>query len=392
MREGRPFPGCPQPPAWRLEWEAIVDRNPFLQPLADCPQDPVYHREGDVLTHTQKVCEALVGDERWRGASARNRSVLFAAALFHDAAKPWKTVKDADGRIHSSGHAAKSAMLARRMLYRGEPAGFTPAFEPREQIVDLVRHHGLPLQWLQREEAERDVIQATLRAPGRWFGILAEADVLGRISEDRDELLERVRLFEAFCRDTGCEDGPRAFPSRTTRFHYLRGKRPSPDIEVYDASGFEVILMSGLPGAGKDAWIEKQGRGLPVVSLDSIRGRLGIPPSNNQGMVVSKAKEEARTFLRKGTPFIWNATNVTFPMRGSLVQMFLNYRARVRIVYVETTYQNLLARNNRRRKPVPPAVLGKLIDRLETPSPVEAHDVQWVVDERTESRGTGLGS
>ncbi len=98
-------------------------------------------------------------------------------------------------------------------------------------------------------------------------------------------------------------------------------------------------------------------------------------------MVVSKAKEDARIFLRKGTPFIRNATNVTFPMRSSLVQMFLNYRARVRIVYVETTYNKLLARNNRRRKPVPPAVMEKLINRLETPSPVEAHDVQWVVDE-----------
>ncbi|MCP4687880.1 MAG: AAA family ATPase [Desulfobacterales bacterium] len=380
MNDEWEFPGCPRPPDWRLEWERILRVHPLLPPLARCPQDPVFHQEGDVLTHTRMVCRALTADERWRTLPAADRSVLFAAALLHDAAKPRKTAEGANGRIHSRGHAAAGARVARGLLYRWEGlSGPAPTFEQRERVVDLIRYHGLPLQWMERENAQRDVIKAASRAPGEWLAMLSRADVLGRISDDRDDLLERVRLFREFCLEEGCGDGSRDFPSGTTRFLYLRGERASPDVAVYDPSDFEATVMSGLPGAGKDTWIAAHGQGLPVISLDDIRGRLGVPPSKNQGAVVHKAREDARVFLRKAEPFIWNATNITFSIRRSLIQLFLDYRARARIIYVETPYQELLARNARRRESLPRPILEKLIHRLEPPALSEAHDVRWEV-------------
>ena len=51
---------CPAPPDWRLPWHHMISSFNWLNTLADCPQDPIHHAEGDVLTHTRMVCEALI--------------------------------------------------------------------------------------------------------------------------------------------------------------------------------------------------------------------------------------------------------------------------------------------------------------------------------------------
>ena len=79
-----------------------------------------------------------------------------------------------------------------------------------------------------------------------------------------------------------------------------------------------------------------------------------------------------------GQPFAWNATNVTRQMRRMLIDFFKSYKARVRIVYVETPWAELVKRNARRSRPVPEAVLNKLAEKLEVPDLSEAQRVEWV--------------
>jgi hypothetical protein len=45
------FPHTPIAPDYSLDWSAITHAYPWLQPLADYPQNPLYHAEGDVLTY-----------------------------------------------------------------------------------------------------------------------------------------------------------------------------------------------------------------------------------------------------------------------------------------------------------------------------------------------------
>lgn len=123
--------------------------------------------------------------------------------------------------------------------------------------------------------------------------------------------------------------------------------------------------MSGLPGTGKDTWIAEQGGGRPVVSLDQIREELGIPPDGNQGKVIQTAKERAKEHLRNQEPFIWNVTNITRKLRKPLIDLFTRYNARVKIVYTECPYPELLKRNREREKPVPEKVREKLISKWE---------------------------
>jgi predicted kinase len=114
---------------------------------------------------------------------------------------------------------------------------------------------------------------------------------------------------------------------------------------------------------------------------DAIRTSqdLDVDPEDNQGTVVTRARELARSHLRAGERFVWNATNLSRQLRGVSLKLFLDYDARVRIVYVEAPEGELLARNRARAEPVPDAVIDRLLDRWEVPDPGEAHELTCAV-------------
>src|SRR5262245_48764797 len=89
----------PNPHRPAIDWRTIADTFEWFRRLDGCPQDTVYHAEGDVQIHTRMVCEALVADPRWREAQPEARTSLFWAALLHDVAKPECTRVAADGRV-----------------------------------------------------------------------------------------------------------------------------------------------------------------------------------------------------------------------------------------------------------------------------------------------------
>src|SRR5262249_45424401 len=92
------------------------------------------------------------------------------------------------------------------------------------------------------------------------LSLLARADALGRECRDKADLLTNVELFREFCRDNDCLQGPKQFPSTHSRFVYFRTPGRDPDYLAYDDTRCRVTMMSGLPGAGKDAWIAEHCR------------------------------------------------------------------------------------------------------------------------------------
>lgn len=76
---------------------------------------------------------------------------------------------------------------------------------------------------------------------------------------------------------------------------------------------------------------------------------------------------------------MWNATNISRQLRGSLIRQFVNYQAKIRIVYLETSWEELLQRNRDRAAKLPEKVLYKLRNRLEVPDITEAQTVDWIV-------------
>jgi predicted kinase len=370
-----PLDFCPQAPSWAVDWAGLNERFAWVRDLAGCPQSPVHHAEGDVWVHTRMVCEALAGLPAWRSLPEGERQAVFAATVLHDVAKPACSRTDADGRITSRGHSRRGAILTRQILWRlGVP------FTVREQVAALVRHHQVPYYLVDRPDAQRLAIEASQTARCDRLALLAEADVRGRVCRDRERLLDKVALFVEFCREERCLSAPRAFASDHARFLYFRSPHRHPDAPAHENFRCEVVVMSGLPGAGKDTWVRGRLPNWPMVSLDAVREEMEVDPVDEQGRVVNRARAQARGRLREGRSFVWNATNLSRQLRGQCLQLLADYQAHVRIVYVEAPEERLLCQNRQRKAPVPEAVLERLLDRWEVPDRTEAHRVEWVFE------------
>jgi len=365
--------GAPTAPGWALDWDALDARYPWIAAMRGCPQDPVFHAEGDVWVHTRMVVEAMVGLPAFRRADPALRTRLFAAALLHDVAKPRCTVVEDDGRVRSPGHSPAGAKDARVVLWRlGLP------FVDREQVCAQIRLHQVPYHWASRSESERMFIRMSQTASLQELGWLAEADLRGRRCEDQAARLDDVALFVEYARELGCLQGPWPFANDHARVMFFRRPDRDPSWAAYDDTRFTVTVMSGLPGSGKSTWIAEHAGDQPIVELDGIRRELGVSPAQPQGRVIDAARQRAREHLRRQQPFVWDATNLGRSLRKSVVGLMLDYGARVRLVYVEAAAAELPARNAERSDPVPTAVLERMLWRWEPPDPTEAHEVVYV--------------
>jgi tRNA nucleotidyltransferase (CCA-adding enzyme) len=117
---------------------------PEVEALQGTPQDPEWHPEGDVFTHTGHCLDALVQLPEWQSADEVTRAVLSFAILAHDFAKPHTTheaMRDGRTRIVSPGHEEAGGPLASQFLRR---LGATPALEVR--VIPLVTNHLVHLQ------------------------------------------------------------------------------------------------------------------------------------------------------------------------------------------------------------------------------------------------------
>lgn len=365
---------CPTGPSWFVDWEQIDDSFPWIQRLRGCLQDESHHGEGDVWIHTRMVAEALAALDGWRERPEAERFILFAAALLHDVAKPSCTRLD-QGRITSRGHSARGAIDARRLLWE-----MHVPFKMREQICALIEHHQSPFHLIEHPDAQRRLFRISQTANCGHLVILSRADILGRICDDQEKLMERIALFEELCREYDCLESPRIFASAHSRFEYFRMESRNPDYLAHEDFSCQVTMLSGLPGSGKDTWIERHLPGVPAVSLDVLRAEMGEEATGSQGRVVHAAREHAREFLRRGENFIWNATNLSREIRSQLVALFTAYRARIQIIYVESSADALSSQNRERTKRVPAGAIERMLDRWQVPSPIEAQEVKFWVD------------
>ncbi len=100
---------------------------PQLRGLDQIPQDPRWHPEGDVWTHTLLVIENL----------PQNATFAMAlSALFHDIGKASTTVLRETGRITTYGHENVSKKMADEIL---DNLGADPQL--KKEVLFLIRNH-----------------------------------------------------------------------------------------------------------------------------------------------------------------------------------------------------------------------------------------------------------
>ncbi|GGD83184.1 hypothetical protein GCM10011514_54030 [Emticicia aquatilis] len=366
---------------WQLakdkHWDFLVEQFDWLKDMEAVPQDPRHHAEGNVDVHTQMVLKELLSLSEFQKLDEQAKEILGVVALMHDIEKRSTTVIEADGSITSKNHAKRGEFTVREILY----CDIETPFFIREQIAKLVRYHGLPLWIFEKSDPQKTLLQVSLEVNTEWLTIFAKADVLGRICEDQSELLYRIELFKELCIENDCWGKPKAFYSNLAKFEYFMKEDKQPNYQPFDDYKSEVILLSGLPGVGKDTYIRKYLKDYKIVSLDDIRRELKISPTDSKGngKVVQLAKEQAKKYLRNETPFVWNATNITRQMREQLIDMFTTYKARTTLIYLEVPFTVQNRQNQSRESIVPPMAVRKMISKLEIPQIWEANEVIYVV-------------
>ena len=66
-------------------------------------------------------------------------------------------------------------------------------------------------------------------------------------------------------------------------------------------------------------------------------------------------------------------------MRAQLVDLFITYKAFIKMVYVEVPYSKLHVQNKSRESAIPARAVDKLVTKLEVPAPWEAHEVVYYI-------------
>jgi len=171
---------------------------PELVPLARTPQDPEWHPEGDVWTHTLQAVDearALVADlDRPRALA------VMLGTLCHDLGKP-TTTRFEDGRLRSRGHEEAGLEPTRSLLDRWNVHRLL-GYDLRGQVLALVGNHLKPGQLY--DDRERVSDGAIRRLAGKCEPALlyrvARADCLGRTGDfapvAMEWFLERVRQLD----------------------------------------------------------------------------------------------------------------------------------------------------------------------------------------------------
>jgi tRNA nucleotidyltransferase (CCA-adding enzyme) len=128
-----------------LEQTGWLAHFPEIAAMADVPQEPEWHPEGDVLTHTKLCLDALARLPEWRESDARRRRYLMFAVLAHDFGKPATTVHtERRGMLRwlSPGHEEAGGPPAEAFLRRiGAPLDLIEWVRPLV-VHHLAHHHG----------------------------------------------------------------------------------------------------------------------------------------------------------------------------------------------------------------------------------------------------------
>ena len=210
--------------ALAMELGVIRQLFPELQALADCPQEPEWHPEGDVWVHTLQVIDQA--RTRLDGLTRPEQLALMLGAVCHDLGKP-ATTATIDGRIRSMDHEEQGVSPTLSFLDRLNVQSID-GYDVRKQVVGLVAQHLKPGAWHKVREEVGDGAFRRLahKVDLELLARIAQADCQGRKPgrfdcSAMDWFLERARslgverrppepiLLGRHLLDLGLKPGPR---------------------------------------------------------------------------------------------------------------------------------------------------------------------------------------
>ena len=209
--------------ALALDLGVVVQLLPELKPLVGCEQEPEWHPEGDVWTHT-----LMVIDEARKMSAGLDRPkliTLMLGAVCHDLGKP-ATTAVIDGRIRSLNHEEAGVAPTLSLLDRLN-IHTIDRFDVRTQVVGLVAHHLKPgMFYKARQVGDGAFRRLAQKVDLELLARVARADCLGRTGDfdcaAMDWFVERARAL-------GVEHRPPA-PLLMGRHLLALGLSPGPKV------------------------------------------------------------------------------------------------------------------------------------------------------------------
>jgi len=213
---------------------------PQLAALEGLEQDPKYHPEGDVLTHTKMVLNKGVWVSVIHNYSDDDRIILMLSCLCHDMGKIATTTRNEDGRIVSPAHAQEGGpYILAFMELIGTPKKY------HEPVLTLCRHHMdlcnvKPTKRFVRRLANKVNVHSSLD----MLISLIVCDHTGR-GDGADQFPSFVFEFDNIARELGVEkEVPK--PIMQGRDLIALGLKPGPQFKTILAEVYEQQLDGNI--------------------------------------------------------------------------------------------------------------------------------------------------
>jgi len=243
-----------------LEETGWLRHFPEVAALRGTPQEPEWHPEGDVFTHTGLCLDALATLGGWLKAPPERRRILSFAVLAHDFGKPSTTVraeKRGAMRWVSPGHESAGGPVCEAFLRRiGAPLGVDAPV--RALVVHHLAHHN---------GQDGDYSDAQVRRLARKLApatiedlvLVMSADSLGRPPLPAEGIQELVGRLRARALRLAVEEAaPR--PIIQGRHLVALGRRPGRSFKPILDAAFEAQLDGAFADeAGGIAWLRRHG-------------------------------------------------------------------------------------------------------------------------------------
>lgn len=390
--------------SYQIDWEFVWNLPHFCE-MKNTQQSPRWHMEGTAFDHTIQTVDnmTIFVIEESDCRTLHECRLLMLSALFHDIGKPSTTfLGEKDNQWHSYGHDVVGSRIVREMLWDWD-------IYDREYIAHMVRYHMEPLFFLKSKDPVASVNKITQILPYRDIYLLKMADLEASVQDPQYSTKDADREIVAKFYEIGKELNNVSWLSCLKHFP----ERMNPEINnwvgcsgslratnpyVNDDTLVDIHVMIGLPGSGKNTYIDYLKEKTPInkkgnlveLSRDDIRVELGycsegekiVGTDKQERKVTEVFNKRLREAIANKCPIIINNINLSEKRRKQLKNDAGNGNIRWNYWYIEAP---TLEDNLRRRKgQISKKVFMDMISRFDFPQPHEYHNLTIVKQKKYE--------
>ena len=165
-------------------------------------------------------------------------------------------------------------------------------------------------------------------------------------------------------------------------------------VSPYFADGINLNVLIGLPGAGKDTYIEEMFHNgswnrdnTVVLCRDDLRAELGYCKPGEKVVLTSRQENDVtevfnirlRDAAKKGKNIVINNTNLKRNYREGYTRFLTDFNPYVTYYYIEAN--GLDTNKERREGQIPDDVFESMIKGFEWPNPYEYNEMEVITNE-----------